>query len=223
MLARIGVGQPMQLVFGECVFDRECRELRRAGQPVPLTPKAFHLLEVLLDASPRPLRKIELHQRLWPDTFVSNATLTSLVAEVRTAIGDTRRDSRWLRTLHGYGYAFVGESRSPDVPLPTMVARLTWQGREKEIGPGEHFIGRAPECAIHIDDRRVSRRHARLTAAAATLLLADLQSHNGTFVNGTRVSGDVALSDQDVITVGGLDVSVRLSIGGGSSTIDLRS
>lgn len=98
----------MPLRFGNCSFDPSLRTLTRNGRSVQLTPKAFELLSALLENRPRPLSKTELHERLWPATFVSDTSLARLVSELRRAIGDDARDPRLVRTLHGYGYAFHG-------------------------------------------------------------------------------------------------------------------
>jgi len=100
----------MRLQFGDCTFDSEARTLRRLGADVRLSGKAFHLLEMLLQARPKALTKEALFTALWPDTFVSEANLASLVKEVRAAIGDEARDSRYVRTAHRFGYAFSGEA-----------------------------------------------------------------------------------------------------------------
>jgi DNA-binding winged helix-turn-helix (wHTH) protein len=96
----------MRFVFGDCLFDQERRELARHDTVVHAGPKLFRLLELLLDARPRTLTKDEIHKSIWTGTFVSNATLTSLIAELRAAIGDDARaaaDSndprRWLCLL----------------------------------------------------------------------------------------------------------------------------
>src|SRR3954451_7088114 len=99
----------MQVRFGDCAFDPERRELTRLGSVVHAGPKLLGLLELLLDARPRALTKDEIHKALWSGTFVSDATLTSLVAELRAAVGDDARAPRLVRTIHGYGYAFCGE------------------------------------------------------------------------------------------------------------------
>lgn len=98
----------MRLLFGECLFDSESRLLERGGKPVRLSGKAFQLLELLLAARPKPVARNDLFARLWPDTFVSDANLASLVKEIRAAIGDDARQPRYLRTAHRYGYAFAG-------------------------------------------------------------------------------------------------------------------
>jgi TolB-like protein/Tfp pilus assembly protein PilF len=98
----------MRLVFGDCLFDSESRTLERGGSAVRITAKAFQLLEMLLAARPNPLAKEELYARLWPDTFVSDANLASLVKEIRAATGDDAREPRYVRTAHRFGYAFSG-------------------------------------------------------------------------------------------------------------------
>ncbi len=77
----------MRVVFGECEFDSGQRVLLRHGSAVPLSPKAFQLLELLLDRRPEAVAKTELLERLWPETFVSDASLHNLVAEIRAALG----------------------------------------------------------------------------------------------------------------------------------------
>src|SRR5687768_12401429 len=99
----------MRLQFGACTFDRERRELTRDGSAVHAGPQLLRLLELLIDARPRALTKDEVHGALWPATFVSDGTLTSLIAELRDAIGDEARAPRLVRTIHGYGYRFVGD------------------------------------------------------------------------------------------------------------------
>ena len=98
----------MKIRFGECVLDTEERVLHRGGQPVHLTPKAFQLLGFLLEVRPRAVPKSELQEKLWPATFVSEGNLATLIKEARVAIGDSARQPLYIRTVHGYGYAFAG-------------------------------------------------------------------------------------------------------------------
>src|SRR5512132_2920219 len=94
-ISRIFPGGKMRFRFGEWVLDSETREPHVRGAPVHTSPKGFQLLETLLESPPRALSKSEIHDRLWRDTFVSDGTLTSLLAEVRSAIGDTGDETRW--------------------------------------------------------------------------------------------------------------------------------
>jgi DNA-binding winged helix-turn-helix (wHTH) protein len=98
----------MRWRFGDCVLDVEAHTLERAGSPVHLAPKAFDLLVLLLRARPRALSKQTLHEALWPDTFVTDTSLTVLMAAVRRAIGDDAQQGGLVRTIHKVGYAFAG-------------------------------------------------------------------------------------------------------------------
>ena len=104
------LGTPRLVSFGPFTLDNESRQLLsgEALQPVHLSPKAYELLRVLVDTRPRAVAKRELHERLWPSTFVSEATLASLVAELRDALGERGREAHFIRTVHGFGYAFSG-------------------------------------------------------------------------------------------------------------------
>ena len=81
----------MAISFGPFTVDVGTRQLLRDGRSVHLSRKAFELLVTLLDARPRVLSKTELQERLWPDTFVAEANLSNLIAEIRGALGDRAR------------------------------------------------------------------------------------------------------------------------------------
>jgi DNA-binding winged helix-turn-helix (wHTH) protein len=108
----------MRARFGEFIVDFETRQLLRDAHPVHLTPKAYQLLVLLVEAQPRALSKDELQQGLWPSTFVDEANLSVVVAELRSALGDDARQPRYVRTVHGFGYAFAA-TVARDQPTPT--------------------------------------------------------------------------------------------------------
>ena len=159
-------GNAMRIRFGECVLDSATRELFVRGAPVHVQPKAFQFLELLLENRPRAVSKLEIHERLWPGTFVSDGTLTSLLVEVRNVIGDEARQPRYVRTVHRFGYAFCGnaeEARQTATAGPAR-RRACWilhAGKRIPLDPGETVIGRDPGAGVFIDDPSVSRRHAR--------------------------------------------------------------
>jgi DNA-binding winged helix-turn-helix (wHTH) protein len=205
----------MRLVFGDCVFDRERRELTRHGSVVHAGPKLLRLLELLLDTRPRALTKDEIHQSLWAGTFVSDATLTSLVAELRAVIGDDARTSQLVRTIHGYGYLFCGEVATETRPSPGQhVAgrsyRLIVGEREIVLSLGEHVLGRSNDAAIFVDDVGVSRDHARITIGEQGATLEDLSSKNGTMLNGRPINGPTALTDGALIVLGATALKFRI-------------
>ena len=204
----------MRVVFGDCVFDRASRELTCRGAVVHGGPKLLALLELLLDAKPRALTKNEIHTSLWGTTFVSDATLTSLVAELRAAIGDAARSPRFIRTIHGYGYRFFGEVSAATPPadsaVRTTTCRLIVGDREIVLPVGEHVLGRSGEASILIDEAGVSRHHARITIDAHTATLRDLGSKNGTILNGSAVEGPVRLTDGAIILLGATALTFRI-------------
>jgi DNA-binding winged helix-turn-helix (wHTH) protein len=203
----------MRQAFGDCVFDRDRRELTRAGSIIHGAPKLLALLELLLDAAPRAVTKQEIHKAIWPDTFVAEATLTSLIAELRTAIGDEARTPKLLRTIHGYGYAFAGEiadvqplGQRPDA---ATTFRVILGGREIALGAGVHIIGRSPDAAIFVDDGGVSRHHARIKIEANGAVLEDLGSKNGTVLDGRTIDQPTPLVDGSLIVVGATALKFR--------------
>ena len=70
------------------MLDLETRELIRGGHRVPLSPKAFDLLGILVTDRPKAISKSDLQERLWPATFVVEKNLANLVSEIREALGD---------------------------------------------------------------------------------------------------------------------------------------
>ena len=199
----------MRLAFGDCVFDSGTREVLRGGRVLDLPPKAFALLELLIARQPNAVAKEEIHERLWPGTFVSDASVANQVAELRAALGDDSRQPRVIRTVHRFGYAFVGDASAesvsksrPSARRGFPVCRLLWDGREIRLSPGENLIGREEEVAVWIDDSSVSRRHARIVVDERGATVEDLGSKNGTLLGGVKVRGVVGLADRDEIRVG---------------------
>jgi len=215
----------MPVRFGECVLDTDTRELTVAGQRVHLSPKAFQFLELLLASRPRALSKNEIHERLWPGTFVSDGILTSLLAEVRAAIGDDAHEPRFVRTVQRFGYAFSGPAREEGVRPPRPSARprfayrLFWGPREIALEEGETVLGRDPGQGTLIDHASASRRHARMSIAGESVTIEDLGSKNGTFVRGKRIQAPSPLADGDEIRLGSVPMTFRIfAISGSTET-----
>lgn len=206
--------------FGEFELDLRRRLLLREGAPVRISPKAFQLLTVLVDRYPAAVSKAELHDAIWPDTFVSETTLAGLAAELRAAVADDARNPAVIRTVHGFGYAFVGDPIRETEPPATTPFRVVVLGREVALQRGENVIGRAAEASIVIDDASVSRLHASITVTTEARV-NDLASKNGTFVNGERVTEPRLLQNRDVIAVGVITITFHSS-GGAESTMTVQ-
>ena len=198
--------------FGRFTLDLDARQLTCDGERIHLTPKAFELLTLLIRERPNALSKAVLQQALWPDTFVAEANVSNLIAELRKALDDTRRNPVWIRTLHGYGYAFHGDVRTTPRLSATVRPRcwIEWGRRRFRLSPGEHIIGRDADADIRLDASTVSRRHARLVVAAEGAWLEDINSKNGTRRGEERVTAPVQLADGDIVHVGTLRLTFHV-------------
>lgn len=195
------------------MLDSDTRQLLADGEPRRLTPKAFALLELLVEQRPRAVTKREIIDRLWPRTFVAESNVASLVNEVREALADDRRRPRYLRTVHRFGYAFCGDAAAGVVrkgsPSP-LVFRVIGDQQDFALQPGENVLGRGADAAVPIDHSSVSRRHAIVRIEAGKAVLEDCESKNGTFVRGHRVRQPLALADRDEIRLGRVRLVFRI-------------
>jgi DNA-binding winged helix-turn-helix (wHTH) protein len=206
----------VRIRFGQFTVDSETRQLLHRQLEIHLAPKAFDLLCILLERRPKVVDKAELHTRIWPDTYVVDATLNVLIGEIRRALADQAGRPRFIRTVHGIGYAFCGEAHDLDEPAPTSGARptrfwLAWKSQTFPLSEGENIIGRDPQCSVWLDATGVSRQHARIQidSATRTVALDDLNSTNGTCLRRSRVGAGAPLSDGDVITIGSVELRFR--------------
>jgi DNA-binding winged helix-turn-helix (wHTH) protein len=208
--------------FDVFVLDDAARQLLRTGREVHLSPKAFDLLARLIQARPRALSKAELHDCLWPGTFVTDASLGMLVTEIRTALGDSAHRSRFVRTLHRFGYAFHGDVTELDATVlaargpSEVVYWLLSPSRQITLAPGENLVGRDPQAAVWLDSPAISRHHARITIGD-DVVVEDLGSKNGTHVRGQPVTAPTRLGDGDEISFGSLKLTFRVWTTAGST------
>jgi DNA-binding winged helix-turn-helix (wHTH) protein len=211
----------MTVRFGEFTLDTERRQLRQGEVGRHLSPKGFELLRLLIDNRPRALSKEELHGRLWPSTFVSEATLTSLVAEVRDALGEKARGVRFVRTVHRFGYAFDGPAAdlSPAADAAPDRARcwIIWEFGQIALRDGVHLLGRDGDVAVWLESPTVSRHHARIRVSEAEATIEDLGSKNGTYLRGEPVATASPLADGDEIRLGSVLVKFRRPSTGAST------
>jgi len=212
----------VRVQFGEFIVDAGTRQLTRAGLPLHLSPKAFDLLVILVRERPKAMSKEDLHAVLWPKTFVSDASLAMLVAELRAALGESAKQPGALRTLHRHGYAFQatalelpGVNATDGAPAAgagdeTMAYWLVSAGRQIALAPGDNIVGRDPKARAWLDSPSVSRRHARIRVEAGRAILEDLDSKNGTFVGEKRLEAvGQLLDDGDELKFGSVGVTFR--------------
>ncbi len=193
----------MKLRFGDLTFDGGRRSIFRGPRPVHLSPKAFHLLELLLLRRPDAISKEEILETVWPDTHVSEGSLAALVKDLRKALGERAGEAAWIRTVFGFGYAFEGAvCEVPGYTPSGQRHTLLWGRQEIELAEGGNVIGRERNAAVWIGHPSVSREHARIVVAGDVAMIEDLGSKNGTWRGTTQVSGPLPLFDGDEVRVG---------------------
>jgi DNA-binding winged helix-turn-helix (wHTH) protein len=204
----------MRARFAEVILDTDSREVQRSGQRVHLTPKAFDLLALLVESRPHVVSRAQAMDRLWPDTFVADSNLASLVKEIRRALGDDARAPRFVRTAHGRGYAFWAEIVANDETAGATARasgfRITWTGHEASLVEGENVLGRSASATVCVVDGSVSRRHAVIRVSGTEATIEDCDSKNGTFVGKHRVAAARPLADGDTIRVGKVRIRFRV-------------
>ncbi|HXG64681.1 MAG TPA: tetratricopeptide repeat protein [Blastocatellia bacterium] len=157
--------------FGPFRLDAIERVLLREGQPVPLTPKAFATLLMLVQHSGHIVEKDDLMQAVWPDTFVEEVSLARNVSVLRKTLGESDSGQPYIETIPKRGYRFAASVRE-------------WQGEpaaQTAIRPiaGEEQEGRAASAAASSDTglytapqtRRAARRPVIALAVAVTALV----------------------------------------------------
>ncbi|MGI8408274.1 MAG: tetratricopeptide repeat protein [Pyrinomonadaceae bacterium] len=110
----MGENQTYFFEFGEYRLDPAERRLMHGGIVVPLTPKAFDTLCILVEHCGHIVEKNRLMELLWADTFVEEGNIADNVSRIRQALGDSRKESKFIETVSGRGYRFVAVVRRID-------------------------------------------------------------------------------------------------------------
>src|SRR5215813_8596208 len=111
--------------FGPFRVDADDRQLLRAGEVVPLTPKVFDILLVLVQNSGHILTKAEVMKLVWPDAAVEEGNLARNISTLRNALGEKPREHQYIETVPWRGYRFVANvkqvrSDQPRSPIDSI-------------------------------------------------------------------------------------------------------
>lgn len=199
--------------FGSFALDVDQRRLFNGTTEVRLQPKGFDLLRLLVTTRPKALSKDEILAAVWPGVFISENSLATVVRDLRSALGDNAQEPAYIRTVYGYGYAFVAPATdvaAPDVTAdgvpaeaaPASSWRLIHDHREIRLREGANVIGRSGHDVIILASPTVSRHHAVVHVAGSRATVEDLGSKNGTWVGPTPVIGPVALTSGVEVRLG---------------------
>ena len=182
--------------FGVFAIDTDQRVLLREGKPLPLAPKVFETLLILVEHSGRIVSKDELMSRLWPDTFVEDSNLTFNIQQLRKSLGDNARNPAYIETIARRGYRFIAGVEDGDEngeisdflgeqPVSETATVKRWQtpacagqnlDNERELGPDSYRQNASSgESAVDAPQATFSRVTAwRLTLGIVLVILAGL-------------------------------------------------
>src|SRR5215470_17471605 len=197
----------VRIRFADNALDIAARRVFRCGHEVHLSPKAFDMLTLLVERRGRVVSKKDLLDLIWPNVFVSDASLARVVTELRQVLGDDPRSPAIIRTVHGYGYEFKAEvteeesKRPEDVTVSAFTCVLISPDKVFPLRVGEQFAGREPAVSIWLDSPKVSWRHARVAVRGPSTTIEDLGSKNGTYVNGVRIVQPTDLQAGDEVRI----------------------
>lgn len=104
--------------FGEFELNLDRYELKNGASPVKAEPRVLEVLNYLIEHRDRVVPKEELLDKLWPDVHVSESALTTAIRDARRALNDSPTDPRWIRTVYGRGFRFVGNLGAPAAAAP---------------------------------------------------------------------------------------------------------
>jgi DNA-binding winged helix-turn-helix (wHTH) protein len=119
------VVRPVRFRFHDFVLAPRQRVLLRNGAPVPLIPKYFDLLVLLVERRHDAVSKDAIFSAVWSDVIVSDGALAQAVRTLRRTLGDNSREPKFIRTVsrHGYQFVYAGVVEEPDdEPVPPRPA-----------------------------------------------------------------------------------------------------
>jgi adenylate cyclase len=109
--------------FGEFELDLDRYELRRGAEVVKTEPRVLEVLDYLIARRERVVPKEELLDAIWRDVHVSESALTTTIRDMRRALNDSPGEPRWIRTIYGRGFRFVGDIDAAPVAAPPPPVR----------------------------------------------------------------------------------------------------
>ena len=175
--------------FGPFRVDPDKRLLLRDNLPVPLQPKAFETLLVLVQHSQEVVLKDDLMKALWPDSFVEESNLTQHIFVLRKTLGETAGENRYIATIPGRGYQFAENVRLVHEQEDIVVVQshsvtqvvLDEPNSPDRVRPGRAWVGLAAVVVAALLGGAWywrSHRAPKLTEKD-TIVLADLDNRTG--------------------------------------------
>lgn len=203
---------------GDWLVEPELTRISCQGKCVNLEGKVMDVLVVLARYAPRMVSRIVLIDAVWDGGCVTDNTLTQSISQLRRAFDDDAKNPEYIETIHRKGYRLLKPISSATTPPEWTGAHnqsaqrwLIVGNRRVSLNDGANLIGRSPQAAVPIDSLCVSRHHARIIVNRNSAVLEDLESKNGTHLNGRRIVSASVLEDGDEILLGDHSAVLRFS------------
>jgi len=168
--------------FGCYRLDPEKELLLRDDETIPITPKAFQILLVLIRNKKQVVTKDDLMKTVWPDTFVEEANLSRNIFLLRKALGESPQDHQYIVTVPGRGYRFAEDVELvPDREMNLVaVSRSKVEVQVKETRPWRWIAASAILLAVMASVAwRLFIHHTPVLTAKDTVVLADFANSTG--------------------------------------------
>ncbi len=180
--------------------------LSRDGETVQIELRLMDLLVYLAGRRGEVASKAEIIDAVWQAEVVAENTLTHSIADLRRAFGDDARRPRFIETIPKRGYRIIAPVSGVEMPASDVaegpLLKLVSSGREYVLKEGPNTIGRDEAADVRVGSERASRWHARITVNEGRAFIEDLDSRNGTFLQGERLETNTELSHGDEIHIG---------------------
>jgi DNA-binding winged helix-turn-helix (wHTH) protein len=206
--------------FGEFELDDSRIELRRGSELIELHATPFRLLVFLLENRAHVVSKAAVLEEVWPGVAVSDTALSTALKQIRQALGDDGAQQRWVRTLRGRGYQFVGEVRVESSVQPESAPTGGLYGVPR--GLSMSFVGRAAELS-ELEEVLTKQTYVSIQASVEglagigktelALQLAYRLAHTGQFPGGIFW---LDAEQCDLRVAWGSGIADRLEVAGGS-------
>jgi DNA-binding winged helix-turn-helix (wHTH) protein len=208
-----------RFAFSEFELDVDEYALRRAGERIKLERIPMELLILLIRNAGALVDRKTIQASLWgAGVFVEHdAAINTAVRKVRQTLRDDAEKPRFVETVVGKGYRFIA-SLSPGQQPGFLASYSVARGaRQFVLEGGENLLGRDPGARVHIDHPSVSRRHARILIRSNQVILEDLESRNGTFLEGQPVEAPTEVRDGAIIGLGPITLTFLVASGAAST------
>lgn len=210
--------------FDAFELDLAAMEFRARGEPRGLEPQVFALLTLLVENHDRLVAKDELVEKVWEGRAVSDAAIASRVKSARQALGDDGRAQRFIKTVHGQGFRFIGDIRVQRAPSRPAALAAGEAPDDPHLAPLVRQLERFARPSIAVLPFRViarDERHRALGSALPDELISELSRLRWLFVTARGSSFRLRLANADFGDIGRL-LGVRYCLLGSIEVSDPR-